>query len=1218
MTMLFVNTLKAPFITHMLGSATKNFADIVMSGEIIEIAVKSGKIDVGDNNRRQNSKKKEGEVNNVNTHSKSITVNQPRKVVAGQQGSSKQESGTRPSNERPQFTPIPMSYKELYQNLFNAHVVAPFYLTPLQPPYSKWYDANAQCDYHAGVTGHSIEHCTAFKKLVEKLIQMGVVKIDDSSGTENPLPKHTDARVNMVGEVTGKKVKKNIDEVRIPLRRVWKEMVRRGLIVSDVVESDETQNYCEFHHEVGHEIQVCEKFRALVQSMMDVGEIEFFEEEERKGSICVSELETRIPKIIISRPRVTEVKTQVTPKIVIQKPTKFLYKNSKKVPRNYECEITISGKEASISVAKENQKTGIRVNTEKYGSGINSQAESVEGKVFAAEQKEEKKAELSVVEQLHKQPARISVLALLKNSEVHRNALMKALNEAYVASDISVNQLDRLINNISADNFIFFNDDEIPSGGMGSTKALHITAWCKGSLVSGVLINNGSALNVLPLSTLNRLPVDSSHMKTCQNVVRAFDGTGRKVLGRIEILLLIGPNTYKVDFIVMDIKPSYNCLLGRPWIHSAGAVPSMLHQKLKLVTEGRLVTINAEESIIASVTSNAPYVETDEEAVECSFRTLEFINTTFIAEGNRIEIPKISKTTRIGLQLMVGRGAVPGKGLGRDLQGRVEAPVMKEKFDHFGLGYRQDIKQIRREIERRQERRKARLTGNEVSWEPMVFPHISKTFVSGGFIHPEQRVLEVEGVEEILGDIHINALDTVERETWLEISLYEHGSDLGQLIAEEIPVVFRACSESPDINDMSDAASDSESPFERDRCLEGSQNFEDDIDCDVSPDLLRMVEEEDQQISHHRESLEIVSLEEGKEVKIGIDISAKTRQDLIELLREFKDVFAWSYQDIPWLSTDIVVHRLPIKKDCKPASPKDNFPLPHIDTLVDNTAGYSLFSFMDGFYGYNQIKMHPKDMRKTTFITLWGTFCYKVMPFGLKNAGATYQRAMVTLFHDMMHKEIEVYVDDMIAKSRTEEEHVQVLRKLFFRLRNFQLKLNPTKCTFGARSGKLLGFIVSGKGIEVDPDKVRAIRDLPPPHTQKEVRGFLGRLNYISRFISQLTEKCDPLFRLLKKHNPGIWDEECQKAFDKLKQYLSNPPVLSPPNLDRPLILYLTVFDNSMGKLDFDCTNNMAEYEACIMGIRAAIERKIKVLEVYGDSALVIYQLKGEWETKGL
>lgn len=103
------------------------------------------------------------------------------------------------------------------------------------------------------------------------------------------------------------------------------------------------------------------------------------------------------------------------------------------------------------------------------------------------------------------------------------------------------------------------------------------------------------------------------------------------------------------------------------------------------------------------------------------------------------------------------------------------------------------------------------------------------------------------------------------------------------------------------------------------------------------------------------------------------------------------------------------------------------------------------------------------------------------------------------------------------------------------------------------------------KGIEIDPDKVKAIQELSPPCTQKEVRGFLGRLNYIARFISQLTEKCDLVFHLLKKHNPGEWNEECQRAFDKVKQYLSNTPVLMPPNPDKPLILYLAVFENSMG-----------------------------------------------------
>ena len=114
---------------------------------------------------------------------------------------------------------------------------------------------------------------------------------------------------------------------------------------------------------------------------------------------------------------------------------------------------------------------------------------------------------------------------------------------------------------------------------------------------------------------------------------------------------------------------------------------------------------------------------------------------------------------------------------------------------------------------------------------------------------------------------------------------------------------------------------------------------------------------------------------------------------------------------------------------------------------------------------------------------MWETFCYKIRPFSLKNVGATYQRAMVTLFHDMMHKEIEVYVDDLIAKSREDENHVENLRKLFERLRKFQLKLNLAKCTFDTTSEKLLGFIVSRKGIEIDPNKIKAIQNLPPPHT---------------------------------------------------------------------------------------------------------------------------------------
>ena len=202
----------------------------------------------------------------------------------------------------------------------------------------------------------------------------------------------------------------------------------------------------------------------------------------------------------------------------------------------------------------------------------------------------------------------------------------------------------------------------------------------------------------------------------------------------------------------------------------------------------------------------------------------------------------------------------------------------------------------------------------------------------------------------------------------------------------------------------------------------------------------------------------------------------------------------WLANVIPIPKKDGKVRMCVDFRDLNKASPKDDFPLPHIDVLVDNTAGLALLSFMDGFSRYNQIKMAPKDMEKTSFITSWGTCCYKVMPFGLKNACATYQRVAKTLLHDMIHKEVEVYVDDMIVKAKDREGHIPALRKFFERIKHYKLRLNPKKCTFRVTSGKLLGFIVSQRGIEVDPDKIKAIMEMKPPKTEKEIRGFLGRI----------------------------------------------------------------------------------------------------------------------------
>ncbi|KAI5415402.1 hypothetical protein KIW84_040736 [Lathyrus oleraceus] len=153
----------------------------------------------------------------------------------------------------------------------------------------------------------------------------------------------------------------------------------------------------------------------------------------------------------------------------------------------------------------------------------------------------------------------------------------------------------------------------------------------------------------------------------------------------------------------------------------------------------------------------------------------------------------------------------------------------------------------------------------------------------------------------------------------------------------------------------------------------------------------------------------------------------------------------------------------------------------------------------------------------------------------------------------------------MIAKSINEEEYVDHLLKLFQRLRKYKLRLNPNKFTFGVRSGKLLGFIVSEKSIEVDPAKVKAIQEMPAPKTEKQVIGFLDRLNYISRLISHMAATCAPIFKLLRKDQSCDWTEDCQKAFDSIKEYLLEPRILSPPVEGRPLIMYLIMLEDSMG-----------------------------------------------------
>ncbi|KAK2455906.1 hypothetical protein QL285_003321 [Trifolium repens] len=366
---------------------------------------------------------------------------------------------------------------------------------------------------------------------------------------------------------------------------------------------------------------------------------------------------------------------------------------------------------------------------------------------------------------------------------------------------------------------------------------------------------------------------------------------------------------------------------------------------------------------------------------------------------------------------------------------------------------------------------------------------------------------------------------------------------------------------------------------------------------------------------------------------ISANISPDLKRKLVLLLKEFSDCFAWDYNEMPGLSREMVELKLPIKAGKKPvkqlprrfapdimskikeeierllkskfiraaryvewlanivpvikkngtlrvcidfrdlnnATPKDEYAMPVAEMLVDSAAGFEFLSMLYGYSGYNQIFIAEEDVSKTAFRCpgALGTYEWVVMPFGLKNAGATYQRAMNSMFHDFIDTFMQVYIDDIIIKSSSEDSHLVYLRQSFKRMREHGLKMNPLKCAFCVHAGDFLGFVVHNKGIEINQNKTKAILETKPPSTKKQLQSLLGKINFLRRFISNLSGKAQafsPLLRL-KKDDPFKWNQEHQKAFDDIKEYLIKPPVLMPPSRDKAMKLYIATSDKTIGSM---------------------------------------------------
>ena len=225
-----------------------------------------------------------------------------------------------------------------------------------------------------------------------------------------------------------------------------------------------------------------------------------------------------------------------------------------------------------------------------------------------------------------------------------------------------------------------------------------------------------------------------------------------------------------------------------------------------------------------------------------------------------------------------------------------------------------------------------------------------------------------------------------------------------------------------------------------------------------------------------------------------------------------------------WLANTVVVKKKSGKwwvcvdfTDLNKACPKDPFPMPRIDQLVDATAGHPRMSFLDAFQGYHQIPLALEYQEKTAFVTPTGNYHYKVMPFSLKNAGSTYQRMMTRMFELQLGNNIEIYVDDMVVKSKVVSEHLGDLDSTFNVLRKHKLHLNAFKCSFGVGSKKFLGYMVTHRRIEVNPNQINAINDLKPPRNAKEVQKLTGIIAALNGFISKSANKCRPFYLLINK-----------------------------------------------------------------------------------------------------
>ncbi|KAI5434518.1 hypothetical protein KIW84_021375 [Lathyrus oleraceus] len=726
-----------------------------------------------------------------------------------------------------------MTYAELYPSLIERKLI-----TPRDPPAIPanpqwWYKPELHCVYHSGAPGHDVENCYPLKTKVQDLMRCGILCFEDVGPNvkKNPLPEHGKS-VNMVQGCPGKYKVKYVSHIRHSLIEMHHLL-------------------CEYnHYEHDHDrCRVCSvnrlgccQVRKDIQEMLDEGVIEILQNrnvDEDEPEVNVISPVFRMPEPVIIKYDGSKQKASLV--LIIKPAGPVPYSSEKAIPFHYNVVAVEDGKEVSLPSSS-------IVNIADVSALTHS------GRVFLAPPKPQANADFvecpigNAMRTPNPPPVAKSSSTLITPASVgpsgnvkedydemlrlikkkpHREALQKVLDVAYVDHDVTIEQFDSIIANIIACNNLSFCDSDLLEEGRDHNLALHISMNCRDDAMSNVLSGV---------------------------VVKAFDGSRKTVIGEVDLPIKIGLSDFQITFQVMEIHPSYSCLLGRPWIHEAGAVTSTLHQKLKFVKNKKLVVVGGEKALLVSHLSSFSYIDAEDE-VGTPFQDLS------IAEPIEKRTPSFAFYRDAKLALECGATA----GLGKMIE-------LEDNKSRDGIGFSSGV-------------------FNEKG-----------LFKSGGFIHTSQD-------EE---SVAVLAEDTEDSGNFII-----PGGVCNNWVAVDIPTVIHKSTLIKPIehNDPTPSPNFEFPVFEAE---------EDDV-AEIPDEITHLLEHEEKIIQPHLANLETINLGSEdcvREVKIGVLLEESVKKGLIELLREYVDVFAWSYEDRPGLDTNIVQHFLPLKPECVPVKQK--------------------------------------------------------------------------------------------------------------------------------------------------------------------------------------------------------------------------------------------------------------------------------------------------------